>query len=59
MSAPEWDPIGETFDPDPPDEPSEPDEYEDPDPHELAHRWYHAGCADCDLRADWIEAGRP
>jgi hypothetical protein len=29
------------------------------DAHDREHRWYHAGCDDCDERANWIEAGRP
>jgi hypothetical protein len=35
------------------------DDYDEAEAHDRWHRWYHAGCADCDLRADRIEAGRP
>jgi hypothetical protein len=35
------------------------DEPDDWDQHDAAHRWYHAGCDDCEARANWLEAGRP
>jgi hypothetical protein len=43
----------------PPEWDAEPDEQDDVDEHDAVHRWYHAGCADCDVRADWLEAQRP
>lgn len=56
---PEWDDATESFDVDRTDPDDLEPDYDEAEAHDRWHRWYHAGCTDCDLRADWIEAGRP
>lgn len=58
MSDPDPDP-GWELDEDLDDDDWEDDEEDDWDEHDQLHPWYRAGCTDCDLRADWLEAAQP
>jgi hypothetical protein len=51
----EWDPIGETFDVDQPDEPSEPDDYDEDAEHDAWHPHWIEGCDACIDRANQLE----